>query len=37
MTDFVWFAAGVIVTNLAWALVFVWDTRRTYRRMREGR
>jgi hypothetical protein len=35
MTEpFLWFVAGVIVTNMVWALVFIVDTRRTLRRMR---
>jgi hypothetical protein len=38
MTDwFVWFAAGVVVTNMVWTLIFILDTRRSHKRMREQR
>jgi len=30
-----WFAAGIIATNMVWAFVFMVDTRRTLKRMRK--
>jgi hypothetical protein len=36
VNEFLWFAAGVIATNMVWVFVFIMDTRRTLGRMKNG-